>query len=142
MHPQAKRGNEIAITMTRKKQKWTIIRNKYKKMSLLRHTYTHTYIYIYIYQLVIFKLLIYNTRFIHVFIQLIQLQNTCIYSVKYFEQLFNLSTEEKHMLTFIFLIILLCMLYFVVRKVIRQKLIIERLKSELIQCKNSSKEKE
>jgi Na+-transporting methylmalonyl-CoA/oxaloacetate decarboxylase gamma subunit len=46
------------------------------------------------------------------------------------------------MLTFIFLIILLCMLYFVVRKVIRQKLIIERLKSELIQCKNSSKEKE
>jgi len=45
------------------------------------------------------------------------------------------------MLTFIFLIILLCILYFIVRKVIRQKLIIEHLKTELNDCKNNTKEK-
>lgn len=45
------------------------------------------------------------------------------------------------MLTFIFLIILLCILYFIVRKVIRQKLIIEHLKSELHECKINTKEK-
>lgn len=45
------------------------------------------------------------------------------------------------MLTFIFLIILLCILYFIVRKVIRQKLIIERLKSELNLCKSNTNEK-
>jgi Na+-transporting methylmalonyl-CoA/oxaloacetate decarboxylase gamma subunit len=45
------------------------------------------------------------------------------------------------MLTFIFLIILVCILYFIVRKVIRQKLIIEQLKTELNQCKINTKEK-
>jgi hypothetical protein len=53
----------------------------------------------------------------------------------------SLPTKEYHMLTFIFLIILLCILYFIVRKVIRQKLIIENLKSELNHCKNNTKAK-
>jgi len=39
------------------------------------------------------------------------------------------------MLTLLFLLVLLVILYFIVRKVIRQKLIIEHLKNELSECK-------
>ncbi|KPA18036.1 hypothetical protein MHK_001743 [Candidatus Magnetomorum sp. HK-1] len=38
------------------------------------------------------------------------------------------------MLTLLFLLVLMILLYFIVRKVIRQKMIIEKLKSDLNAC--------